>query len=151
MLLCLSASKIYKTFSIFIRSRKKKLCICFISFLIHQSRSPGRMLLCLSACRIYNTFSISIRSRKKIIGGCSMSFLVRPSRSPLMMLLCLSASRIYNPFSISIRSSGKKIRWLFYVPFWFAHLEVLAWCYYAWALLGFITRLAFQSLSKKKH
>ena len=67
MLLCLSASKIYKTFSIFIRTRKKKLCICVISFLFHPSRSPAMMLLCVSSCRIYNTFSISICSWKKKI------------------------------------------------------------------------------------
>ena len=96
MLLCLSASKIYKTFSIFIRTRKKKLCICVISFLFHPSRSPAMMLLCVSSCRIYNTFSISIRSWKKKLGSCSKSFLVHPDRSPSMMLLCLSASRIYN-------------------------------------------------------
>ena len=66
ILLCLSASRIYNTFSISTRSRKKKKKIgsCSISFLVHPGRSPG-ILLCLSASRIYNTFSISTRSRKK--------------------------------------------------------------------------------------
>ena len=72
MLLCLSASRIYNTFSISIRSRKKKLGSCSISFLVHPGRSPG-ILLCLSASRIYNTFSISTRSRKKNLGSCSIS------------------------------------------------------------------------------
>ena len=117
MLLCLCASKIYNKFSIFIRSRKKRICICFISFLFHQGRSPSMMLLCLSACKIYNTFSISIRSRKKKLGGCSMSFLVRPSRSPGMMLLCLSASRIYNKSLVQHFDpyAKKKFRQLFYI------------------------------------
>ena len=41
-------------FSISIRSRKKKLRSCPISFLVQPYRSPGIMLLCLSASRIYN-------------------------------------------------------------------------------------------------
>ena len=67
MLLCLSASRIYNTFSISTRSRKKKLGSCSISFLVHPGRSPGMMLLCLSASRMYNTFSISIRSREMFL------------------------------------------------------------------------------------
>ena len=67
ILLCLSASKIYNTFSISNRNRKKKkLGSCSISFLVHPGRSPG-ILLCLSASRIYKSFSISTRSRKKKI------------------------------------------------------------------------------------
>ena len=66
------------------------------------------------------------------------------------MLLCLSASTIYNTFSISTRSLGK-IRKLFLYPFWFTQAEVLAWCYYAWALLGYITRLAFRPVAVKKN
>ena len=62
--LCLSASRIYNTFSISTRSRKKKLGSCSISFLVHPGRIPG-IWLCLSASRIYSTFSISTRSRKK--------------------------------------------------------------------------------------
>ena len=60
MLLCLSASRIYNTFSISTRSRKKKKKIgsCSISFLVHQGRSPGMMLLCLRASRIYNTLAM---------------------------------------------------------------------------------------------
>ena len=65
MLLCLSASRIYNTFSISILSRKKKLRCCSTSFLVHPGRSRCMMLLCLSASRIYNTLNISIRSRKK--------------------------------------------------------------------------------------
>ena len=123
MLLCLSASKIYKMFSIFLRSRKKKLCICVISFLFHLSRSPPMMLLCVSSCRIYNTFSISIRSWKKKLGSCSKSFLVHPDRSPAMMLFCLSASRIYNKSLVQHfdPQPKKKIRQLFYIlsgSFW---------------------------------
>ena len=96
ILLCLSASRIYNTFSISTCSRKKKnLGSCFISFLVHPGRSPGMLLLCLSASRIYNTFSISTRSRKKQLGSCSISFLVHPGRSP-GILLCLSASGIYS-------------------------------------------------------
>ena len=98
MLLCLSASRIYNTFSISTRNREKISGSCSISFLVHPGRSPGMILLCLSASRIYNTFSISTRSRKKKLGCCSISFLVHPGRSPGMMLLCLSASRIYNTF-----------------------------------------------------
>ena len=66
MLLCLSASRIYNTFTISIRSREKKLGSCSISFLVHPGGSPGMMFLCLSASRIYNTFSVSTRSREKI-------------------------------------------------------------------------------------
>ena len=95
LLLCLSASRIYNTFSISTRSRKKQLGSCSISFLVHPGRSPGMLLLCLSASRIYNTFSISTRSRKKQLGSCSISFLVHPGRSP-GILLCLSASGIYS-------------------------------------------------------
>ena len=56
--LCLSASRIYNTFSISTRSRKKQLGSCSISFLVHPGRSPGMMLLCLSASRIYNTLAM---------------------------------------------------------------------------------------------
>ena len=59
------SSRIYNTFSISTRSRKKRLGSCSISFLVHPGRSPGMISLCLSASRIYNTFSISTRSRKK--------------------------------------------------------------------------------------
>ena len=51
-------------------------------------------------------------------------------------------------FSISTRSR-KRIRQLFYIlsgSSW----EVLAWCYYAWVLLGYITRLAFRPVAVKK-
>ena len=41
LLLCLSASRIYKTFSISTRSRKKQLGSCSISFLVHPGRIPG--------------------------------------------------------------------------------------------------------------
>ena len=115
MLLFLNASRIYNTASILIRNRKKKLCICSLSFLVHPSRSPGMMLLCLSACRIYSTFRIPIRSRKKNLGSYSIFFLGHPDRSPGIMLLCLSASRIYNALSILIRSRKNKIRLLFYI------------------------------------
>ena len=57
MLLCLSTSRIYNTFSISTRSRKK-IGSCYISFLVHPGRSPGMMLLCLSASRIYNTLAM---------------------------------------------------------------------------------------------
>ena len=108
MSLCLSASRIYNTFSISTRSRKKQLGSSSISFLVHPGRSPG-ILLCLSASRIYNTFSISTRSRKKQLGSCSISFLVHPGGSPGMLSLYLSASRIYNTFSISNRNFKKKL------------------------------------------
>ena len=155
MLLCLSASRIYNTLSILIRSRKKKLCICFIAFLIHPSRSPSMMLLCLSTCRIYNTFSISIRSWKKKLGSCSISFVVHPDRSPAMMLLSYYAWVLLGyitslKFSISIRSRKKNQAVVLY-PFWFTQVEVLPWCYYAWALLKYITRLAFLSVAEKKN
>ena len=65
------------------------------------------------------------------------------------MLLCLSTSRIYNTLSILIRSRKKKKAIVLY-PFWFTQVEVLAWCYYAWALLGYITRLAFRPVAVKK-
>ena len=150
ILLCLSVFRIYKTFSISILSRKKKLGCCSISFLVHPRRSPGMMLLCLSASRIYNTFSISIRRRKKKLGSCSISFLVHPGRSPGMMLLCLSGSRIYNTLRIVIRSRKKIFSAVLY-PFWFTQVEVLACCYYAWALLGYITSLslAFRFVAEK--
>ena len=96
MFFYMSASRIYNTLSILIRSRKKKLGGCSMSFLVCPGRSPEMMLLCLSACSIYNTLSISNRSRKKKLGSCSISFLAHPGRSPGMMLLCLSPSRIYN-------------------------------------------------------
>ena len=115
MLLCLSACRINNTVSILIRSPKKKLGSCSISFLVHSGKSPGVMLLSLSASRIYNTFSILIRSRKKRLGSCSISFLVHPDRSPGMMFLFLSASRIYSTFSISILIQKKNIRLLFYI------------------------------------
>ena len=67
MLSCLSASRIYNTFSILIRSRKKTLGSCSISFLLHPDRSPGMMFLFLSASRIYSKFSISILIQKKNI------------------------------------------------------------------------------------
>ena len=35
-------------------------------------------------------------------------------------------------------------------PFWFIQVEVLAWYYYAWALLGYMTRLAFRPVEKSK-
>ena len=110
------------------------------------------MLLCLSASGIYNTFSVSTRSRKKkkILGSCSISFLVHPGRSPGIISLCLSASRIYNTFSISIRSRKKNKAVVLY-PFWFIQVEVLAWYHYAWALLGYITRLAFRPVPVKKN
>ena len=66
-----------------------------------------------------------------------------------MMLLCLSASRIYNTFSISTRSRKKNLAVVLY-PFWFTQVEVLAWFYYAWALLGYITRFEFRSVAEKK-
>ena len=141
MLFFLNACRIYNTASILIRSRKKKLCICSLSFLVHPSRSPGMMLLCLSACRIYSTFRIPIRSRKKNLGSCSISFLVYPGRSPDIMLLCLSGSRIYNMLRIVIRSRKKNFSAVLY-PFWLTQVEVLACCYYAWALLGYITSLS---------
>ena len=96
--LCLSASRIYNTFSISTRSRKKKkkLGSCSISFLVHPGRSPGMLLLCLSAPRIYNTFSISTRSRIKIrqlfhIVSCSSSL-----KSWHIIMPVVSASRIYS-------------------------------------------------------
>ena len=107
------------------------------------------MLLCLSATRIYNTLSILIHSRKIKISYCSISFLVHPGRSPGMMLLFLSASRIYNTLTILIRSRKKKKAVVLY-PFWFSQVEVLVRCYYSWALLGYITRLAFWSVAGKK-
>ena len=131
-----------------------------MSFLVCPGRSPEMMLLCLSACSIYNTLSISNRSGKKKLGSCSISFLAHPGRSRCMMLLCLSVSRIYNTLNISIRSRKKKksgycsISFLVHPgisPFWFAHLEVLPWCYYAWALLKYIRRLAFLSVPEKKN
>ena len=107
MLLCLSASRIYNTFRISTRSRKKKIGCCSLSFLVHPGRSPGMMLLCQSASGIYNTFSVSTRSRKKKLGCCSISFLVHPGRSPGMMLLCLSASRIYNTLAMKSTADFK--------------------------------------------
>ena len=141
MLLWLSVFRIFKTFIISILSGKNKLGCCFISFLVHPGRSPGMMVLCLSASSIYNTFRISIRRRKKKLGSCSISFLVHPGRSPGMMLLCLSGSRIYNMLRIVIRSRKKNFSAVLY-PFWFTQVEVLASCYYAWELLGYITSLS---------
>ena len=107
------------------------------------------MLLCLSASRIYKTLSILIRTWKKKRGYWSLFFLVHPGRSPGKMLLFLNPSRIYN--TVSIWSAAKKKNYAFVLyPFWFTQIEVLAWCYFAWALLGYITRLAFQSFSRKK-
>ena len=91
-------------------------------------------------------------AEKKKIGCCSMSFPVRPGRSPGMMLLCLSASKIYNTFSISILSRKKTLGCCSIYPFCFSQVEVLASCYYAWALLGYITSLYFtiSIFSRKK-
>ena len=85
---------------------------------------------------------------KKKLGSCSISFLVHPGRSP-GILLCLSASKLYNTFRISTRSRKKKITVVLY-PLWFIPVEVLAWYNYARALLGYISRLAFQSEAVKK-
>ena len=99
-------SRIYNTLSILIRSRKKKLGCCSISFLLQPGRSPGMMLLCLNASRICNTLTILIRSRKKKLGCCSISY-----------ILCLSASRIYNKSLVQHfdPQPEKKIRQLFYI------------------------------------
>ena len=65
MILCLSASRIYNTFSVLTRSRKKKkIGSCSISFLVHPGWSPG-ILLCLSASRIYSS---SLTRRKNKVG-----------------------------------------------------------------------------------
>ena len=103
MLLCLSASRIYNTFSISTRSLKKKSASGSISFLVHPGRSPVMMLLCMALLG-YITRLVSRPApppplpppKKKKLGSGSISFLAHPGRSPGMMLLCLSPCRIYN-------------------------------------------------------
>ena len=54
---CLSASRIYNTFSI--STCRTKIRQYSTSFLVHPGRSPCMILLCLIASRIYNMLSIS--------------------------------------------------------------------------------------------
>ena len=110
MLLCLSASRIYNTFSISIRSQKKKIRRLFYVL----SGSPRQkswhdviMPEGFQDIQHVKHFAPQPKNKKKI-GCCSICFLVHPSRSPGMMLLRHCASRIYNTFSILISSRIKK-------------------------------------------
>ena len=110
MLLFLSASKIYNTFSILIRSQKKKIMQLFYTLSgscwqksWHDVIMPERFQ------HIKHVQLCDPQPKKKKLDCCSMSFPVRPGRSPGMMLLCLSASKIYNTFNISILSRKKTL------------------------------------------
>ena len=141
---CLSASRIYNTFSIWTRRKKKKSVVIYPFWFIQVEVLAYNYSWAL----VGYIKRLGFRPVEQKLGSRSTSFLVHPGRSPCMILLCLIASWIYNTFSIWTRRKKKKKKQVVLYPFWFIQVEVLAYNY-AWALLGYIKRLAFRPVEEK--
>ena len=111
MLLCLSASRIYDTFSISTRSRKKNQAIVLLYILsVHPDRSPGMMLLCLSASRIQLvqerlSEKMCTRQSRKVIWDLIYTLFLTQQLLNLLLLLSFSIRKHSSMASCAILSN----------------------------------------------
>ena len=98
------------------------------------------------------------------------NFLDELARKRLLCRLAVACARLSDSIARTYENEQSENKTLSPVPARFSHffllndfsplsrsleqaiiqVEVLAWCYHAWALLGYITRLAFRPVAEKK-